>query len=223
MNFFQKMYHLYYRPKILYPRKSYSLLGEDVVLSNFFKKKNGIYVDIGCYHPLLGNNTYLLHKRGWEGINIDLNELSVQLFDIKRPSDINLRLAVSNSSKIVSCYTRSKINMLNTINKSFAQKNFLNGYKKEKIKSETLNNILKKTKYKDSQLDLINIDVEGNEFKILKNFNFKKYLPKIICVEIHHNDKSHLKKSNIYNLLKKKKYKQIYQHEYSFIFKLGNK
>ena len=66
MNFFQKIYQIYYKPKIFFPKKTYSLLGEDTIINNFFKKNNGIYVDIGCYHPLQGNNTYLLYKRGWK-------------------------------------------------------------------------------------------------------------------------------------------------------------
>jgi FkbM family methyltransferase len=221
MNFFQKIYQIYYKPKIFFPKKTYSLLGEDTIINNFFKKNNGIYVDIGCYHPLQGNNTYLLYKRGWKGLNIDINKLSIELFEIKRPEDINLKIAVSDKSEKVDYYFRRKINMLNTINKNFAFKNFPNGFKKDKIQSETLNNILDKSKYKNSKLDLINIDVEGNEFKVLKNFNFKRYLPKIICIEIHHYNKNQLKKNKIYNLLLKKNYQLIYQNKYAFIFKIG--
>tara|TARA_B110000238_G_C16061338_1_gene410640 strand:+ start:105 stop:776 length:672 start_codon:yes stop_codon:yes gene_type:complete len=219
MNFFQKIYQIYYKPKIFYPRKTYSILGEDTIINNFFKKDKGIYVDIGCYHPLQGNNTHLLYKRGWKGVNIDINSLSVELFKIKRPDDINLRVAVSDKSEKINYYFRKKINMLNTINKDFACKNFPNGFEKDKIQSETLNNILKKTKYKNSKLDLINIDVEGNEFKVLKKFDFKKYLPKIICIEIHHMNKKQLKRDKIYSLLIRKNYALIYQNKYAFIFK----
>tara|TARA_B100000787_G_scaffold167165_1_gene153465 strand:+ start:163 stop:834 length:672 start_codon:yes stop_codon:yes gene_type:complete len=219
MNFFQKIYQIYYKPKIFYPRRTYSLLGEDTIINNFFKKDNGIYVDIGCYHPLQGNNTHLLYRRGWKGVNIDINSLSVELFKIKRPDDINLRVAVSDKSEKINYYFRKKINMLNTINKNFASKNFPKGFKKDKIQSETLNNILQKTKYKNSKLDLINIDVEGNEFKVLKKFNFKKYLPKIICIEIHHMSKKQLKRDKIYSLLIRKNYALIYQNKYAFIFK----
>ena len=67
---------MYFRPKIFFPKKSYSMLGEDLVVKNFFKKKtNGTYVDVGCYHPIDGNNTHLLFKNGWNGINIDLNKI----------------------------------------------------------------------------------------------------------------------------------------------------
>ena len=88
---------MYYRPKIFLPKKSYSMFGEDIFIEKFFKKKpKGIYVDVGCYHPLDGNNTHLLYKKGWNGINIDLNKTSIELFNKARKNDLNLRIAVSN-------------------------------------------------------------------------------------------------------------------------------
>ena len=45
-----------------------------MLADEFFKKKmSGFYVDVGCHQPLLNNNTYRLYKRGWRGINIDLD------------------------------------------------------------------------------------------------------------------------------------------------------
>ena len=99
MNILKFFYYMYFRPKIFFPKKSYSMLGEDLVVNNFFKNKtNGTYVDVGCYHPIDGNNTHLLFKNGWNGINIDLNKISIDLFNIARKNDENFRVAVSNKS-----------------------------------------------------------------------------------------------------------------------------
>ena len=79
---------MYYRPKIFAPKSSYSMFGEDIFVEKFFKKRlKGIYVDVGCYHPLDWNNTHLLHK-GWNGINIDLNQISIDLFNKARKNMI---------------------------------------------------------------------------------------------------------------------------------------
>tara|TARA_R110000851_G_scaffold211674_1_gene364347 strand:+ start:138 stop:689 length:552 start_codon:yes stop_codon:yes gene_type:complete len=53
---------------------SYSQIGQDLeVLKHTKNKKNGTFVDIGCYCPIDINNTYLLEKKyGWSGISIDL-------------------------------------------------------------------------------------------------------------------------------------------------------
>ena len=91
---------MYYRPKIFFPRKSYSSYGEDEIILKFFRnKKNGFYVDVGCYHPLVGSNTYLLYKKDWKGVNIDVNQLSIDLFKRARKNDENINIAISNNKK----------------------------------------------------------------------------------------------------------------------------
>ena len=224
MNILKFFYYMYYRPKIFFPKKSYSMLGADLVVNNFFKNKtNGTYVDVGCYHPIDGNNTHLLFKNGWNGINIDLNKISIDLFNIARKNDENFRVAVSNKSKKIKFYYRKKINMLNTINKKFANNSFKKGYSIDYIQARTLSSILKESKLKNKKIDFLNIDIEGNEINALKTLDFKIYRPKLICVEIHNFTSDRLKKGNfkdhsIYKFLKQKGYKHIWKNEFSFIF-----
>ena len=225
MNILKFFYYMYFRPKIFFPKKSYSMLGEDLVVNNFFKNKtNGTYVDVGCYHPIDGNNTHLLFRKGWNGINIDLNKISIDLFNIARKNDENFRVAVSNKSKKIKFYYRKKINMLNTINKNFANNSFKKGYSIDYIQARTLSSILKESKLKNKKIDFLNIDIEGNEINALKTLDFKIYRPKLICVEIHNFTSNRLKKGNfkdhsIYKFLKQKGYKHIWKNEFSFIFK----
>ena len=84
-------YNLFIRHKSFLNRKQYSQWGEDLYINSFFKNKNkGIYLDIGCFHPVMYSNTCLLYKKGWRGINIDINKTSIDLFNILRPKDINI-------------------------------------------------------------------------------------------------------------------------------------
>ena len=225
MNILKFFYYMYFRPKIFFPKKSYSMLGEDLVVNNFFKNKtNGTYVDVGCYHPIDGNNTHLLFRKGWNGINIDLNKISIDLFNIARKNDENFRVAVSNKSKKIKFYYRKKINMLNTINKKFANNSFKKGYSIDYIQARTLSSILKESKLKNKKIDFLNIDIEGNEINALKTLDFKIYRPKLICVEIHNFtvnrvNKGNFKDHSIYKFLKQKGYKHIWKNEFSFIFK----
>ena len=181
MNFLRYLYYMFYRPKIFYPKRSYSMLGEDLIVEKFFKnKKNGFYVDVGCYHPIDGNNTYLLSKKGWSGINIDLNTISINLFDRARKNDSNLNIAISNKSQKIKYYYRKKINMLNTINKAFAKSSFRKGFKTGSIQSQTLNSVLDKSKFKNKKIDFLNLDIEGNEINALRSLDLRKYSPKLI-------------------------------------------
>ena len=81
-----------------YSNKYYSQFGEDVVLRVLVGdlKKPGFYVDVGAYHPKHLSNTYYFYKKGWRGINIDPNPKSIKLFNLLRPSDINLNVAIAD-------------------------------------------------------------------------------------------------------------------------------
>ena len=76
---------------------SYSFGGIDSLILNIFKNQDkGFYLDIGCGHPIKNNNTYLLNKKGWSGINIDINPTSIDLFNIARPKDFNICTTINN-------------------------------------------------------------------------------------------------------------------------------
>ena len=54
---------------------------EDLNILNFFKnKRDGFYVDVGCFHPKKHSNTYFLYKRGWRGVNIDMEEEKIDVW-----------------------------------------------------------------------------------------------------------------------------------------------
>ena len=226
MNIYEKirMFHnIYFKNNFFIKKKTYSMDGEDLFIDNFFKNKTGLYVDVGAYHPLELSNTYLLYKRKWKGINIDINSLSIEYFDFLRPNDINLNLGVArkNSTKII--YFQKNKSPLNTLNLTHAKKIFSNTFKQKKIKTKTLTNILDKTKFKRKEIDFLNIDTEGSDLEVLKSLDFKKYKPKLICVELidHFSpDQKKIKKHKIYKFLKDKKYKLVWSGYFSHIFKL---
>jgi len=216
---------MYYRPKIFLPKKTYAMYGEDLKVIDFFKrKKKGFYVDIGCYHPIEGNNTYLLFKKGWNGINADVNSLSIELFKKARKNDYNTNVAVSNQKKRLKIYFRKKINMLNTSDQKLAKIHFRNGFQSKFVQSNSLNTIIKASRFRKKKIDFLNIDVEGSELSVLKSLDFKKYKPKLICIEIHNHEEmynpnlDYLKRNKVYKFLINKGYKIVWNNGFSFIF-----
>lgn len=171
--------------------------GEDIFIRRFFKNlKSGTYVDVGCYHPIKGSLTHYLYKRGWSGMNIDLSQTSIDLFKISRPKDINIRAAISNFDGETHYYENGKIN----------QQNSLEGNNKNKIEIEAfkLNTLLEK--FKINEIDFLNIDAEGHDLKVISNFDFIKYKPKLISIEHNSYDFIEFLKSDIHDLLTKNKY-----------------
>lgn len=197
---------------------SYSYGGIDSLVTNIFKNhKNGFYVDIGCGHPIKNNNTYLLNKKGWKGINIDLDEENINLFNIYRNHDENIKIAVSDDNKEVDLYFYHSKSAINTISKEAADYQNAKVSSLKKIKSKTLNEILDNSKFKNIKIDFLSIDVEGSELLVLKNFNFKKYSPKVIVVEYLDLSlpKLEVKNLNINNMLNSELYKLIISKNYT--------
>ena len=218
-------YNLYIRHKSFINRKQYSQWGEDLFIEDFFKNKNnGTYLDIGCFHPIRYNNTYSLYTLGWSGINIDLNPLSIDLFDIARPKDINICAAISNKTSYQELYFNHELSPLNTLEKNhtlFLSKHFgLKNLKKRTVKTKKINHILRKNKVKD--IDFLNIDIEGHELKVLKSLDFNYFNVKVICVEIinYHNVSRKIKnnKREIINFLRKKKYILKFKSIVNYVF-----
>ena len=218
--YFSNIYNLYWKHKNFLPQKQYSCFGEDLFVADYFKNQdNGFYVDVGSYHPFFWNNTYLLHKKKWNGINIDANPISTELFKFARPSDYSFNLAITNKGdNKIKLYYRRKMNVLNTTDESFAKRNFPNGYETIDVECSSLDNVLNKTKYKDKTIDFLNIDVENTEKDVLESLSFETYRPKLICIEIHSESEENLKSNMTYKFLIQKDYQVVWKKEYSFIF-----
>lgn len=193
-NYFLDRFYLFkfwLKVKFLSYKKSYSQLGEDLIIDKFFKNFTGTYVDIGCFNPIKYNNTMLLYLRGWSGTNIDLNPMSINLFNMTRKRDKNIIACLSNKRKISQIYFDDNFSPLNSIynnnKKNFALKNI----KKIKVRTKVFSDLVK------DKFDFLNIDCEDSDFDILKTINLNHYKPKLICIEIRPNNKF-----NIYKYLR---------------------
>jgi len=166
----------------------------------------------------------LFHKLGWKGINIDLNPLTIELFNIARPEDVNICAAISNKSGTKNLFFDHDLSSLNTINKNhtkFLKKAFgIKKLKKKKVKTYTLNNILRDNNI--HQIDFMNIDIEGNELEVLKTLDFKKFDIKVICIEIvNYDDYSKdikINKDKIFKIFKKNNYRLKFNTFVNYIF-----
>ncbi len=175
--------------------------GEDVFVRRFFKKTSkGLYVDVGAYHPFKGSLTYDLYKNNWTGINIDLSKISIDLFKMSRPKDINLRAAITDFDGKTFFYENSPINQQNSlIENSNAKKIEIDCYK--------LNTILEN--YKIQKVDYLNVDAEGNDFKVISTFDFKKYKPSLVSIEYNDYNFENLMDSDINILMEKNDFKIV--------------
>ncbi len=205
-----KLFYYFYKVLKIHRNKRPSLhfgeFGEDIFINRIFKnKKNGKYIDVGCYHPFKGSLTAKLYKKNWDGVNIDLSKTSIDLFKMVRGRDINLNVAVSNFDGETSYYENSPINQQNSLSKINNQQTEI------KIKCYTLNSILQQNNL--DNFDYLNIDVEGSELKVIQGINLTKYHPNLITIE--NNDVLPI------DYYKDDVYKILTSNNYVFINRIG--
>ena len=217
-------YEIFFRSKILIKRKSYGFEFEDIEIDKFFKKiKKGFYVDIGAFNPIRGSNTYLLHKRGWSGINIDADENSIKMFNILRRKDYNFNYAISSIRKReINLFYEKNSSGVKTIDTKFRDLTLKN-VKIKKVKVATFAKLIKETRYYKKRIDFLNIDCEGADFDVLKSIDIKIYKPKIICIEVNTLLDKKLKQSIIYKYLLRNNYKLKKSFINSHLFLYRNK
>ena len=199
------------RHKILH---KYSEHKEDKFVLEYFKnKRNGFYVDVGCYDPELLSNTALLYKNGWHGINIDPIREKIDVFDRVRKRDTNLCLAIGNEETI-SFFVGTRSHDANDACSSESEewiKKLKVPYEKRTVQKQTLVSIFDKHLYKD--IDFLDVDTEGFDLQVLKTNNWEKYRPRLILVETNYD-----RKNTIKHYLKSIGYRQIYRNESNSFF-----
>ena len=186
--------------------KFFSQSGQDKIIKNYFfqNKKNGFFVEIGAYDGIEGSNCYHFEKyMNWQGIAIEPSKLQYEKLKNNRNCK-TINKAISNEIKdvefleVVEGLTQmSGINNENFTATELIKKNEQSKTKKSKITTSTFEEEIKG----DIQIDYLSIDIEGEEFDLLKSLNFNKYDIKVISVENNVPDKF-----NYYSFFKSKNF-----------------
>jgi FkbM family methyltransferase len=187
-----KTFFMYPKELFQHHNISFAQEGEDRVLSRFFKnKQDGFYVDVGAYHPQRFSNTHHFYLCGWHGINIDAMPGRMKIFNEIRSDDINLEIAVSDISEILTYYEFNET-ALNGFSKELATKHDgVHNYKivaSYPIQTRRLDDILDEYLPENQEIDFLSVDVEGLDLKVLRSNNWNKYRPDVILAESVSNE-----------------------------------
>lgn len=183
----------------------YAQFAEDVTIGRLSEKINkGFFVDVGCFHPKKRNNTWLLYKKGWRGINIDIDSIKIEGFDIIRPGDINIHSAVSDKKGETSYWSNGFYSLTTSLDASFVDGK--KGYIQKTAECDTLTGIIDSSKFNGRKVDFLSVDVEGHDLSVLQSLDFDRYDPSLIAVEIHSSVFSDVEKTELYTFLVDKDY-----------------
>ncbi|MEQ8688283.1 MAG: FkbM family methyltransferase [Imperialibacter sp.] len=183
-----RYFNLLLRYCFQFNRFSFSQLGEDRMLDYIFSFKGikkPFYIDIGAYHPWNLSNTALFYTQGASGITIEPNEVNHKLFEKYRSRDTNLNIGISDSRDKLNYY-KYNIAVFNTFSpeevENYKASESLVLQEVKEIEVWPLKEVVEKYAA-DKQVDLLSIDVEGLDLKILKSIDFQKFRPLVICIE----------------------------------------
>lgn len=165
----------------------YSQEGEDILLDRLLgARASGFYVDIGAHHATRFSNTFALYRRGWRGINVDATPGSMDSFRSLRPRDINIETAVSDREAPLHVHLFREA-ALNTADAALAQSYEDEGWEKiseAEVSTRALSSLLDQHLPEGMPIDLLSIDVEGEEMAVLRSGDWERYRPEIIIIEV---------------------------------------
>ena len=163
--------------------------GEDYLLWKLFAEQEepGFFVEVGALDGLRFSNTYSFEQKGWRGICIEAHPEYVELLRENRPGSKCVFAAIGDFDGEVSFYM-NKRGSLSTLDPSlelvFQDRfgGYFSGFEETQIPMKTLNTVLEQLDA-PVPLDIVSIDVEGAEMRVLEGFDLAHFRPRVMVIE----------------------------------------
>jgi FkbM family methyltransferase len=184
---------------------SKSQVGQDKILDEkiFKGKRNGFFVEVGALDGFGASNTWFFEKeRGWSGLLIEPNPVEFnKMSNHPRGKSFKENCAISDIEEDITflsiegpCNVLSGIKEfynylhIDRINRELSSyKDYPVGHelysRSEEIKMKSIRLDTLFDKYKINKIDLISIDVEGAEYRVLNSINFDRVDVDVFLIE----------------------------------------
>lgn len=177
-------------------RYFYAQQGEDVILwdilVNVLKLYPTSYLDVGAFHPVISNNTYLFYEQNCKGVLVEPNPDLWDTLTKARPRDVLVRggIGIDGKDSEADYYVIAGSGQLNTFSKEAADRYAARGDGKYSIQKVLrlplvdINRVMRE--HWSGPPHLLSVDTEGLELPILRSVDWKRYRPAVVCVETGH-------------------------------------
>jgi FkbM family methyltransferase len=182
---------LFNKQNNFWEKKSYAQSGEDAICAYIImalgkRIEECSYIDLGANHAKEISNTYWFYKNGARGVLVEANPDLIPELKFWRNSDVILNKIISDKQKSVEKINIMSGNGLSTTDDDATKEileinTSLKVVKTVEIETITVHEIIEN--YLGKNPDILNIDVEGSELKVIESIDFKKYRPLIIIIE----------------------------------------
>jgi FkbM family methyltransferase len=160
---------------------------EKLLHEHFGIDKNGVFLDVGAYHPtIISNSYYFESEKNFKVICVEANPIMVELLKQHRKHvyayaahdtsniEVEIRIVKSPYDLYQYPYGMAAATGLHAKETNHAGEDV-------KVMAKTLNDILSEAGVEG--VDALSIDIEGHELPALNGLDFDKYKPKVCCIE----------------------------------------
>ena len=173
------------------------------------------YLEIGTNDPVRFNNTYNLYRLGARGLLVDPLPAVGELIHMSRPEDRFLHAAVSAVSGPQQVFFASKSSLVSSL--SYEHHKAWDGITHNEVREIPVDvlGINEVMEHMGETPDMLLVDAEGEDEKIMRAFDYERFHPKIIMVEMNHLDNGQI---TMLELLQRHGYLEYATVEYNTIF-----
>ena len=147
------------------------------------------YLEIGTNNPIISNNSYALYKSGARGVLVDAVPFFVPLIEAFRSEDIFIHAAITcdDGKEKNDFYLPIMLDGSCEFPIGSLDKKWMEGFKGVsdyaiiEVPSVNINVLLDRIGF---QPELLLIDIEGYDWKVIKAIDFTRHKPKIIMAEL---------------------------------------
>jgi len=172
--------------------KSYSQIGQDryiLLFFTFIRPKHKFFIDVGAFDGINFSNTRSLYERGWAGLCAEpcnKNYLKLEML-YRGTSVITVQIAISDYEGEADLNVATIPNAqdwgsdVSCLDEAETERWPNYYWEKEHVVVTTLNSLL--PKHDILGMDLLAIDTEGEDLKVLGGIDLDQYKPALIVVE----------------------------------------
>jgi len=167
----------------MWARPYFSMFGEDVFLLEYFQgKPNGLYVDVGGFHPVQHSNTYAFYRNGWRGIVVEPNPHKAPLFQKHRPCDILVSNAISDVEGSATFAVDEDVS-------GIVDSTYFHQTRAVKAAQITVRTRPLKAVFDEhipsfnKSIDILSVDCEGHDEVVLRSNDWNRYRPLLVLCE----------------------------------------
>jgi FkbM family methyltransferase len=159
-----------------------------IIFNELFKgKKGGIYIECGAIDGKKNNHCYhLMNKYDWTGYNFEPNKYSFVKLEENRSMDTNINFALSNEDGIAEFNLPIGIGGTKINGGGSLKDNRTDIDEIFEVNTMKFSTFIEE--YNVDYIDIMILDVEGNELEVLEGFRGSKVLPKAISIEVNKID-----------------------------------